>query len=287
MALFIVRFMAVLTLAISVGACAGKRVVPEVPEQPNPSVSSESPNFETPEEHQARQKRLAEAEKEEKEDTLEQEIKETRETRTQRKERLEKLKEAELEVIMYKPTFEEQQIFARAQEIEVEEARKKAQKAKQRGDTPAIRQARAEAEKLRKAQEREAKVKAEALRDARLTGCDPATVEIFPLDQKFDPFAAFPSTLRIRILNQGSTPVSINTSFRGYGQLVGNLCGGGELSVTFKLNSWQPSQQVPLTVTTKLPNGKVVTDFRYFFIQKSIGQQWVWNDSWQVNLDNR
>ncbi len=287
MALFIVRLMAVLTLAISVGACAGKRVVPEVPEQPSPTVSSESPNFETAEEHQARLKRVAEVEQEQRRNTLEGEIKKTRETASQRKERLENLKESELEGIVFKPTYEEQRILARAQEIELEEARKKAQKAKQRGDTPAIRQARREDARMRRAQEREAKVKAEALRDARLTGCDPSSVEIFPLDQKFDPFAVFPSTLRIRILNQGSNPIEVETSFRGYGNLITNLCAGGGVNITFKLNSWEPAQQVPVAVITKLPDGRMVSEMRYFFIQKSYNQQWIWNDSWSVNLDNR
>lgn len=299
MALFIVRLMAVLTLAISVGGCAGKRVVSEVPEQPAPEVSEKEPidarsivpNFETAEEHKerlARQKRIAEAEEEQRRDTLERQIKETRETTSQRKERLERLKESELEGIVFKPTYEEQQILARAQQIEVEEARKKAQKAKQRGDTPAIRQARREAEKLRNAQEEEAKVKAEAIRDARLTGCaDPDSVVIFALDQRRDPFAIFPSTLRIRIHNLGTNPINIETSFRGYGQLVGNLCGGGSINVTFKLNSWEPGQQVPLTITSKLPNGRLVPDMRYFSMQKSYQQQFVWNDSWAVNLDYR
>lgn len=296
MALFIVRLMAVLTLAISVGACAGKRVVSEVPEQPSPEVLEKEPvdarsivpNFETTEEHQARQKRIAEAEEEQRRDTLERHIKETRETASQRKERLERLKESELEGIVFKPTFEERQILARAQEIEVEEARKKAQDAKEVGDTPAIRQARREDARLKRQQEREAKVTTEAIRDARLTGCaDPDSVGIFALDQRRDPFAIFPSTLRIRILNQGSNPINVETSFRGYGQLVGNLCGGGSINVTFKLNSWEPGQQVPLTITTKLPNGRMVSEMRYFWLQKSYQQQFVWNDSWVVNLDNR
>lgn len=285
MALF-VRSLVVVAFAIFVGACAGKKVVSEVPKQPNPEVSYGSPNFETPEEHKARQKEIAEIE-EEGRNRLEKQIKETRETSAQRRERLEGLKEAELEGMVYKPSFEENQIYARAQEIELEQARKKAQKAKQRGDTPAIRQARREAAKLAKQQEEVAKVTAEAIRDARLTGCDPATVGIRALDQRFDPFAIFPSTLRLRILNQGSNPLFVDTSFRGYGDLVMNLCGGGAVSVTFKLNSWEPTQQVPLTFWTKLPNGRVVTEMRYFFLQKSYQQQFVWNEVVNVNLDNR
>jgi len=293
MALF-VRSLVVVALAIFVGGCAGKKVVSEVPRQPTPEVSEKEPidaksivpEFETPQEHQARLKEIAEIE-EEGRNRLEKQIKETRETSAQRRERLEALKEAELEGIVHKPTFEERQILARAQQIEVEEARKKAQKAKQRGDTPAIRQARREAAKLTKQQEEVAKVTADAIRDARLTGCDPATVGIRALDQRFDPFAVFPSTLRLRILNQGSAPLFVDTSFRGYGDLVMNLCGGGAVSVTFKLNSWEPTQQVPLTFWTKLPNGRVVSEMRYFFLQKSYQQQWIWNEVVNVNLDNR
>ncbi len=276
-----VRTTFVVALAVLAGGCAQKKANWEVPSQPEPKTDVST------EEQVRRDKVAKEAEKDAKEDGLEQEIRNTKETRAQRKERQEQAKEAELERIVYVPTQEEREILARAAEIEAKKATAAAQRAKEVGDSPSIRQARRERAKADKKTKGDAERRAKFLASSRLVGCEPDTVEIFPLDQRFDPFAIFPSMVRIRVVNTSSQPIDIETSFHGYGPLVRNLCPGGSLSLSFKLGSMEESQQVPLTAITMTPEGQVGTQERMFWLQKNGRNQNVRNETWNVVIYTR
>lgn len=279
---FIVR-VSFVALAIFAGACAQKKANWEIPSQPEPASTSNVDEAEKV----RREKVAKEAERDEKKDGLEQEIKDTRETRKQRRERQAKAKEAELERLVYVPTQEEREILARAAEIEAKKATAAAQKAKEVGDSPAIRQARRDRADEENKKKKESEKRAKMIAGSRLVGCEPDTVEIFPLDQHFDPFAAFPSTLRIRIVNTSSVPIDIETPFRGYGPLVRNLCPGGSISVVFKLGSMEESQQVPLSAISVTEEGRTITQERQFNINRNGRNQNVRNELWNVILYTR
>ncbi|TSC70200.1 MAG: hypothetical protein CEO12_515 [Parcubacteria group bacterium Gr01-1014_46] len=153
---------------------------------------------------------------------------------------------------------------------------------------PATKEARKQLQREINAENKNAKVWADALRDSELSGCDPSTVKVKPGGQiKFDPFNIFPSTLRIRLLNAGKSPINLDTSMRSLGEIVSNLCPGGKINVAVELGFWEPSQPIPITASTTLPDGRVVEETRYFYIQKSTYNQYIDNQNWSVNLSNR
>jgi hypothetical protein len=279
---FIVR-VSFVALAVFAGACASKKANWEVPSQPEPASTSNADDAE-----KARREKVSkEAERDEKKDGLEQEIRDTRETAKERRERQAKAKEGELERLVYVPTQEEREILARAAEIEAKKATAAAQKAKEVGDSPAIRQARRDHAKEERRNKKASEQRAKMIVSSRLVGCDADTVAIFPLDQGFDPFAIFPSTLRIRIVNTSPVPIDIETPFRGYGPLIRNLCPGGSVNVTFKLGSTEESQLVPMTAISMTPDGVPMTQERQFFIQKNLRTQNIRNEIWNVILYTR
>ncbi len=202
-------------------------------------------------------------------------------------ERREELKAEELALRKQKPVPSEELVRVRAEQIRLNGRESVILDRLYRQSDSAERQARGELQKETRRVERIERENAKAVSEAQLTGCAPDTVKVFPLDQRRDPFAIFPSTLRVRILNQGLNPINVDTSFRGYGTLVSDLCSGGAVTLTFKLNAWEPGQQIPLTFWTKLQNGRVSSQRRTFWLQRSRQRQLIWNDTVQINLDNR
>ncbi len=246
---FIVRVCFV-ALAVFAGACAQKKANWEVPSQPEPKTDTST-------EKQTRREK--EAEKDEKKDGLEQEIRDTKETRAQRKERQEKAKEAELERLVYVPTQEEREILARAAEIEAKKATAAAQKAKEVGDSPEIRQARRERAKTDKSARALEKFTFESKRDTGLRCLnqdDYDNVVIHPGSAKR---YAVRSHSSMFIRNTLNVPVDIMFASGSEDPIaVEQLCPGGSISIQKALDTFLVGDMMMVTYTTSVPGKELM-----------------------------
>jgi len=186
----------------------------------------------------------------------------------------------------------------RAQEIEAQDARKKAEEALEKKDSPAMKRARKEIEKEQKRLAKQEEEAAETLMDAKVVGCknvvvmddlnvtnlDRDTVEVSSNATKGSRFRVM---LSLRIINNDVLAFdTIETSFRGYGPVVRNLCSRGSVTLTFNL-AWEDADSVdiPITIVARPPDGGIATTTRTFNLNK-LNQQSrrVDNQNWEVHV---
>lgn len=189
------------------------------------------------------------------------------------------------------PSPEEAQelVRLRAEEIRLKKENERLLRELSKQDDPEMKEARRELQREAEERAKRAERNRKAVAEAALEGCDPATVEVKPYGQDFQPFAMFPVTLVVRVVNTGNAPITIETAFRGLGTVVRNLCGGGSINISFKLR-WEDSQMVniPIIARATLPNGRHAQQSRQFFLSKYQSRsRRVEYENWVINLDNR
>ncbi len=266
---FVARLVFSVALAIFAGACAQKKMVTEVPRQPEPETVTSSkepietkvlvPEFETPEQLKARQAKAdKKAEEDEENTTLEQELKRTRETRKQRQERLAQQKGAELERLVFVPTQEERDILARAAEIDAKKATEAAQKAKEVGDSPSMRQARRERARSEKNAREVAKFAIESKRNTGLR-CQN--------QQDFDNVVIHPESGNRYVTRSHSTfvinnllDVPVDILFASGGEdpvAVEQMCPGGMITIQKALDTFLSGNIVSVSYTAYAPGVEI------------------------------
>lgn len=277
---FIVRIVVVVALAVLAGGCASKKANWEIPSQPEPASTTKVDEAE-----KARREKVSkEAERDEKKDGLEQEIRDTRETRNQRRERQAKAKESELERLVYVPTQEEREILARAAEIEAKQATAAAQKAKEVGDSPAMRQARRERARVDKNSRQDVKFNFESKRDTGLrcqSQQDYDNVVIHPGSAKRYSVRSH-STMFIR--NTLGIPVDIMFASGSEDPVaVEQLCPGGSISIQKALDTFLVGDMMMVSYTASVPGKELlyptspavmVMACRYNGCQKEFAATW-------------
>ena len=153
-------------------------------------------------------------------------------------------------------TPQERLIRLRAEQIELEEAIKKAKLEVATSDSPAMRKARAEFEKAeKKTAEVEEKAR-KAIANSGLQGCDPSTVQVHP---DAVPYRSISSTVRIRVFNPESVPVNIEDS--RHGLIVRGLCPGGSLTLFRARSLVDPDYlQFRFIARAMTPDGRMLMD---------------------------
>jgi hypothetical protein len=127
-------------------------------------------------------------------------------------------------------TPEERAIQVRAREIERAEAEKREAKERAKSEPSSVKQARKEFARVDKVEKRED----EATRLADVSGCAPGTVRVNPGAVRLNWFERKLGYVHsVRIVNDSSVTYDVQTSSRGLGTVVGNLCPGGSASLFF------------------------------------------------------
>jgi hypothetical protein len=148
------------------------------------------------------------------------------------------------------PVFQtpsEVQVRLRAEEIRREKEAKKVAEVLRKKDTPEMRQARkellAEAKKLARFEKNSAKGNSRA----GVSGCDSGTVIVNP---KALEFTSFTDSVTVRITNLTSKSRNIETSYKGIGVVVENLCPGGGVSLSFARRVFLSPQYETISLTS-------------------------------------
>ncbi|MBI4155859.1 MAG: hypothetical protein HY507_01335 [Candidatus Zambryskibacteria bacterium] len=194
-------------------------------------------------------------------------------------------------------TPEQKVVRLRAVEIEAREAREKAEAELKKSDTPAMTKARKEIGKEAKRVAERDKKAAEVLQNANVTGCknvaaEGADIADANLDIVYVSYNAVRSSrfhvmVSVIVTNLGTLPLDLQTSFRGYGPLIKNLCSGGSVTLSFPLN-WEDADyvQVPLQAIARTPDGRVATESRIFTLNRWNQQNFrVDNQIWEIHLN--
>lgn len=228
MALIMKKLVVTLALAIFAGAWGGKAVALEVPEQQPAPVVEQKP-VETKSTTAVSNEEL---------------LKRREEYRDATKPRIEGLKQEELQKVLTQDEVEDQ-ILARAAEIERERARKSAESVVKKTDTSAMRTARREAERIDKSERNALKYAFESRRDTGLMcpiQTDEQSVWINPTVAKTYQFR---SHTRVTVTNLTDAPVNIRrVSGRDASVVVRNLCPGGSMTMWEVLETFLMDQMV-------------------------------------------
>ncbi len=153
-------------------------------------------------------------------------------------------------------TAEEKAVRLRALEIELKAELERVREERSKTEFPSVRKARKE---IAKAQETLAKLdkqEREAYARAAITGCDEGTVKV-------NPAAEQSSGLRVmvtaHVTNTMTSLMNIETSSRGLGVIVQDLCPGGSVSVSFVQNHIGEDEDIVLVAVSRPPNAQVQT----------------------------
>ncbi|HEY4505464.1 MAG TPA: hypothetical protein VJG67_02135 [Candidatus Paceibacterota bacterium] len=161
-------------------------------------------------------------------------------------------------------------IKARAAEIALAEAKKKADKTAHESESEAMKKARKEADKADEYRAKEAKLMAKARGASGITGalgCEAKDIELTSAyAQMLNQGRGMGRvTATVTAVNSGSDPVMITTSYnKGIGPVVKNLCPGGTVTLSFSRQvlserDRRRTLRVPLTAISIAGNGTVTT----------------------------
>lgn len=132
----------------------------------------------------------------------------------------------------------ERLVRERALQLLREQKAKVEEREKLEASSPIERKARQDVRKQQdkrsKLERERAEVQAEAERFANLSGCDSSTVGIHSYAVRHDNYAA---QVTPRIINSTGVPVDIETSYKGIGLAVKDLCPGGGVTLGFILKA--------------------------------------------------
>ncbi|KND48312.1 MAG: hypothetical protein AB198_01165 [Parcubacteria bacterium C7867-003] len=206
------------------------------------------------------------------------------------RERREQLRKEEADLQKQKPLPTERLVQVRAGQIRLNEREafilKQLNRKADKAEREAAEQLQKEANTAREAEEE----KQRAIRAAKLEGCDPATVGISARAQanqrKLDVMNFFPTTLIVRVYNDGKTPINVTTPFRGIGSAVMNLCAGGSINVSFELRLSDPDiTMITLRAETVSGTGQTLFTEQSYQLNKQNQQYRIQNPTLSVKLN--
>jgi len=177
---------------------------------------------------------------------------------------------------------EQRLVRARAAEIEAREARKKAEEELKKKDTPTMKRARKEIEHEVK-KERELKEDSEkVLAQSAITGCEDDKVVVNARAVQFSVMAVMAS---IRIINKSSVSQDIETSSRGIGVAVKNLCPGGAITLAFSRGWVTDSETEEIILTAVGRNQGIGTQtqtFSLYLNRSDVSYRRVQSRVWEI-----
>ncbi|OHB09743.1 MAG: hypothetical protein A3H52_02140 [Candidatus Zambryskibacteria bacterium RIFCSPLOWO2_02_FULL_39_26] len=179
----------------------------------------------------------------------------------------------------------EQRIRELAKEIERNKALEAAEKRLRAHDSPAVHEARKLVEKAEERRASLARESAKLSKQAAVTGCAPGTVVV---DPRAVEFTSWVDSVSVRITNTSSSSRNIETSFRGIGVAVKNLCAGGSVSLGFARN-WSGSQYENIILIAKGTGerGRIVTEQFSMGLYMSYGTNGVSSQMYQWAISAR
>ena len=191
--------------------------------------------------------------------------------------------EAELQKqkMLAEETSEQRSVRLRAEQIEREEKAKLAKAELVKKDTPAMGKARKQLEEEAKKLAEFKKQDADTYASANIQGCPVGTVLVSGEAVQSSSWRVMTS---VRIVNASPFPRDIETSFRGIGVAVKNLCAGGSLTLAFYRHTNGPdSEEIILTAVARQPALPVLTESLSLYLYASnINGRRVDNRTWQI-----